>query len=74
MDVIIMSTQSYENVFSNLDQKVEEYLGRSGNCVQTTFLTLQDQFRLEGGEIFKALTPFPGIALRGEKCGRLWVV
>ena len=64
-----MSTQSREDVFNNLDQKVEEYLGRSGNCAQTTFLTLQDQFGLEGGEILKALTPFPGIALRGETCG-----
>jgi C_GCAxxG_C_C family probable redox protein len=40
-----------------------------GNCDQTTFLTLRDEFDLEGDEVLKALTPFPGIALRGETCG-----
>jgi len=32
-------------------------------------MSLQDEFGLEGGAILKALTPFPGIALRGETCG-----
>jgi hypothetical protein len=28
---------------------------------------LQEQFELEDGAILKALTPFPGICLRGER-------
>ena len=52
-----------------LNAKVTEYLKLSGNCAQTTFLTLQEGFNLEGGAILKALTPFPGIGLRGETCG-----
>jgi C_GCAxxG_C_C family probable redox protein len=64
-----MATQSLENIFSSLDKKVKNYLALSGNCAQTTFLALQEQFDLEDGVILKALTPFPGIALRGETCG-----
>jgi C_GCAxxG_C_C family probable redox protein len=30
---------------------------------------LQQEFDLGGGPILKALTPFPGVALRGETCG-----
>jgi C_GCAxxG_C_C family probable redox protein len=64
-----MDIQSLEKTHSELDHKVKEYLGRSGNCAQTTFLALEKQFGLDGGAILKALTPFPGIALRGETCG-----
>lgn len=60
---------SREEVLTRLDQKVNEYLAMSGNCAQTSFLVLQEQFELEGGTILKALTPFPGICLRGETCG-----
>jgi hypothetical protein len=60
---------SREEVLNRLDQKVNEYLAMSGNCAQTSFLVLQEQFELEGGTILKALTPFPGICLRGETCG-----
>jgi C_GCAxxG_C_C family probable redox protein len=51
-----------------LDKKVKEYLAFSGHCAQTSFLTLTEYFALDG-PILKALTPFPGIALRGETCG-----
>jgi C_GCAxxG_C_C family probable redox protein len=54
---------------SELEAKVSEYLPLCGNCAQTSFLALQEVFELEGGSILKALTPFPGIALRGETCG-----
>ncbi len=65
-----MTEQSVEEIFTSLDQKAQEYLMLCGNCAQTTFISLQEQFELEGGEsILKALTPFPGIALRGETCG-----
>lgn len=56
-------------LLSQLNTKVTEYLTVSGNCAQTSFLTLQENFDLEGGAILKALTPFPGIGLRGETCG-----
>lgn len=50
-------------------QKAKDLLTRSGNCAQTSFAVLQEEFNLDGGQILKALTPFPGIALRGETCG-----
>ena len=50
-----------ENVIKTLDV--------SKNCAQTSFAVLQKEFNLEGKSILKALTPFPGIALRGETCG-----
>jgi len=57
------------DVLSELDQKVSEYLPICGNCAQTSFLALQEVFELQDGSILKALTPLPGIALRGETCG-----
>ncbi len=65
-----MPTETISDALMNqLDAKVAEYLTISGNCAQTSFLTLQEVFNLEGGAILKALTPFPGIGLRGETCG-----
>jgi C_GCAxxG_C_C family probable redox protein len=65
-----MTEHSKEEVLASLEQKAKEYLELCGNCAQTSFLTLQEQFELEDGDgILKALTPFPGIALRGETCG-----
>lgn len=60
---------SGEELLRQLEQKVKEYLEISGNCAQTSFLALQKQFGLDDGSILKALTVFPGIALRGETCG-----
>ena len=60
---------SQEDRLNKLNQKVTETLDRSKNCAQTSFAVLQEEFDLEGGPILKALTPFPGIALRGETCG-----
>jgi C_GCAxxG_C_C family probable redox protein len=64
-----MALQNKEEVYKNLDHNVTENLALSGNCAQTTFLSLSEQFDLEAEAILKALTPFPGIALRGETCG-----
>ena len=58
-----------EKLLHQLGQKVAEYNALSGNCAQTAFLTIQELFDLDGGSILKALTPFPGIGLRGETCG-----
>ncbi|MGD9031645.1 MAG: C-GCAxxG-C-C family protein [Desulfobacteraceae bacterium] len=60
---------STEDIFRELEQKANEYLEISGNCAQSSFLALQEQFGLDGGPILKALTPFPGLAFRGEVCG-----
>ena len=54
---------------STLAQRVGETFALSDNCAQTSFAVLQREFGLDGGTILKALTPFPGIALRGETCG-----
>jgi C_GCAxxG_C_C family probable redox protein len=62
------STTEEENP---LVSKVRDILMESGNCAQTSFVVLQEEFDLEGDQILRALTPFPGIALRGEACGAL---
>lgn len=54
-----------------LDQKVDQYMQRSHHCAQSSFMALKEQFELEGDQVFKALTPLPGIAERGETCGAL---
>jgi C_GCAxxG_C_C family probable redox protein len=53
----------------SLSSKAREILEESGNCAQTTFAILQEEFDLDGNQILRALTPFPGIAFRGETCG-----
>jgi C_GCAxxG_C_C family probable redox protein len=55
-----------ENPFTD---RVKEILMESGNCAQTSFVVLKEEFDFEGDQILRALTPFPGIALRGETCG-----
>src|SRR3972149_3724361 len=60
---------SREDRLSALAQEVRDPLALSGNCAQTSFAVLQHEFGLDGETILKALTPFPGIALRGETCG-----
>jgi C_GCAxxG_C_C family probable redox protein len=66
-----MEKRSHQEIYQRLESKVDETLSMCGNCAQTTFLSLQEEFDLEGDEILKALTPFPGIALRGETCGAI---
>ena len=65
-----MTTRSSrEDIMKQLDEKAREYLRISGNCAQSSFSALSDQFGLGDSQIRKALSPFPGIALRGETCG-----
>ena len=63
------TTISQEDKLSARTKMVHDILNQSKNCAQTSFAVLQQEFDLEGGSILKALTPFPGIALRGETCG-----
>jgi C_GCAxxG_C_C family probable redox protein len=58
-----------ELLFQLLDQKVDQYMQLSHHCAQSSFMALKEQFRLESGEVVKALTPLAGIAERGETCG-----
>ena len=60
---------SKEEVLGRIDQKIINYLEISGNCAQSSFLVLAEEFGLEGGSVLKALTPFPGFAYRGQLCG-----
>ncbi len=64
-----MSEDSTINEQDPLMEKVRTILMKSGNCAQTSFVVLQEAFGLEGDQVFRALTPVPGIALRGETCG-----
>ena len=65
-----MITQNLQDdQISRLAKNVIKTLKRSKNCAQTSFAVLDDEFDLNGGPILRALTPFPGIALRGETCG-----
>src|SRR4030065_1873908 len=58
-----------ESTLERLAKSARDTLTRCRNCAQSSFAVLQEEFSLEGGPILKALTPFPGIALRGETCG-----
>ena len=60
---------SREEVLKKVTERAHQVLLESGNCAQTSFLVLKEQFHLDNGMILKALTPFPGVALRGETCG-----
>jgi C_GCAxxG_C_C family probable redox protein len=64
-----MKHKTNQDVLERLENKAKENLAICGNCAQTAFLTLMDEFQMDADEILKALTPFPGIALRGETCG-----
>ena len=64
-----MSSEIETDILYSLEQNVVEILGKCGNCAQTSFLALEEQFDLDGERVLRALTPFPGIALRGETCG-----
>src|SRR3970040_3032669 len=60
---------SKEEVLKKISDDAHQILLRSGNCAQTSFLVLKEQFNIDDGMIVKALTPFPGVGLRGETCG-----
>lgn len=58
-----------DETLARLAQRARDTLSHCRNCAQTSFVVLQEEFDLHGQPILKALTPFPGIALRGETCG-----
>jgi len=60
-----------ELLLAELDETLRHKLRLSGHCTQASFAALDEHFALEGGPVLRALTPMPGIALRGETCGAL---
>ncbi|MDH3539807.1 MAG: C-GCAxxG-C-C family protein [Acidimicrobiia bacterium] len=52
-----------------LTERAREYFAVSGNCAQSTFAALNDEFDLNAAGTLKALTAMPGVAIRGETCG-----
>lgn len=50
-------------------QRARELLALSGNCAQSSFAALAEHLGLHSDLTLKALTPFPGLGLRGETCG-----
>jgi C_GCAxxG_C_C family probable redox protein len=60
---------SRPEILAMLDRRVERYISQSGNCAQSSFKALSEQFGLENEAILKALTPMPGIAETGKTCG-----
>jgi len=65
----VSGDQEREVKLQQLSQKARDLLPQCGNCAQTAFFVLREEFGLDGQDILKALTPFPGLALRGETCG-----
>lgn len=64
-------TPDNELLLAELDETLRQKLDLSGHCAQASFAALDEHFALGGGAVLKALTPMPGIALRGETCGAL---
>ncbi len=60
-----------DEILARLEENAKQHVKHCGNCAQSAFLTLQEEFDLEGEGVLKALTPFPGLALRGETCGAI---
>jgi C_GCAxxG_C_C family probable redox protein len=50
-------------------ERAQGLLARSANCAQSTYAALAEHLGFEPGNTLKALTPFPGIGLRGDTCG-----
>ena len=54
---------------STIERLALTKLAETQNCAQSAFFALEQHFELEGGPMLRALSPFPGVALRGETCG-----
>jgi C_GCAxxG_C_C family probable redox protein len=60
-----------ELLLAEIDETLRSQVALSGHCAQASFAALDEHFALGGQAVLKALTPLPGIALRGETCGAL---
>jgi C_GCAxxG_C_C family probable redox protein len=73
---VVPSLRGFEGIGAIEEQEVpsfeegaQEALQKYGNCAQASFAMLQNHYGLEGGEIVRALSPFPGVGLQGDTCG-----
>ena len=65
-----MSELEKEEMLARVAKKAGDYEEISISCSQGTFVALQEEFNLGGGEdIIKAGTFMPGVASRKETCG-----
>ena len=60
-----------EQIFKELDEKVDKYMPKYMSCSLSSFWALNDQFQLGADErTLRALWPFTGgLSLKGETCG-----
>jgi C_GCAxxG_C_C family probable redox protein len=63
--------KSKEQIFKELDEKVDKFLPMYRSCALSSFAALNEQFKLGAdNKTLRALMPFTGgLALRGETCG-----
>lgn len=63
--------KSKEEIFKELDEKVDKFMPIYRSCALTSFCTLNEQFQLKAdNKTIRALMPFTGgISLKGETCG-----
>ena len=62
--------KSKEEIFKELDKKVDKFMPMYKSCAQASFCALNEQFKLKADKTIRALLPFTGgIALKGETCG-----
>jgi C_GCAxxG_C_C family probable redox protein len=53
----------------HIARRARELLALSENCAQSSFAALAEHLGFQSAATLKALTPFPGLGLRGETCG-----
>ena len=62
--------KSKEEIFKELEEKVDKFLPMYGSCALASFGALNEQLKLNADKTIRALMPFTGgITLKGETCG-----
>jgi len=62
--------KSKEEIFKELEEKVDKYSPMYRSCALASFAALNEQFKLKADQTIPALMPFTGvIAMEGETCG-----
>lgn len=62
--------ESKEEIFKELEVKIDKFLPMYRSCAASSFAALNDQFQLKAESSIRPLMPFTGgIAMRTETCG-----
>jgi len=62
--------KSKEEIFKELEAKVEKFMPMYRSCALASFAALNEQFKLKADNAIPALMPFTGgIAMKSETCG-----